>query len=767
MGLTTTTGMIAPLPSTRRMDWPTPPAAASPVVSQPSTLPADTVSLLQRPAYPSNALLQQTPKPQVLAPPLATSQLTPFVPATASLGLAAPVQPLSVATPLASVGASQSVSEIHHVAHPQVNWQNHMRDMFKQNKAIIYAFSVRSFGARDKDGDGKISPEDRENGTWISLIPRLDELVNYGVNTIHLLPINPPGGGERRFGEAGSLYATGDYTKINPEFSDPTVPLSDIDQARLFINEAHKRGIHVIVDVPSCASYELAEKRPDLIDYDDKAQIPKDRPIAFADIKDHMKTPVNWVDIIMFKNNGPLLEYYDKFFDLMVNKVGVDGFRVDVARARPDWFWKPLIDKYRTVNPQLGFFGETYIQEDQSPMPPILPDRPYDLMRTGFDIVYGQDHIFYLWNAKEFWDWTLDARKRTLETAGPDHNFAGTYYTHDDPPLFSNGGVPQSMLAVGMMMTQPWTSPYIMDGLLTGDDNRYDIFNWVKPAIGEHPEIGDFCKAMSTLRKAYEPVFTQGTIHIPPVEGKKNAEAPNILTFARHWGDKTLLIVANKDVNARQQGTLKIPGLRADQPLSDLAPNLWPDSRLTVSEGKIQADLAPGSFQVFEIDTPNIAQDLPDPFANFQPTKTPEQLEKEQDDITPPPEAQESVARVLANTPAAPPWLSEVWVPVPTPLNAANAMQPFKRPAPAAAASLNREFQPPTSGPATLPKPKPQATPAPSLPVALTGSPLAFPADMPPSPFVMASSALPSPALAPAFGQRRPAQDSPFRLTAP
>jgi glycosidase len=525
-----------------------------------------------------------------------------------------------------------------------VRWHNDLKQMFHRNQAIIYALNIRTFGAQDKNGDARISVNLRENGTFLSAVNQLDQLVNLGVNTIHVLPINPIGQ-TKRLGEGGSLYAPSDYHSLNPEFDTPGNNLNVLQEARIFVDECHKRGIHVMVDVPSCASADLTKSRPDLI---------------LKDKYGRTLVPTNWIDIVMFKNDKALQDYYEGFFDLMANKVGVDGFRVDVARARTLPFWQHFIGKY----PDKAWLAESYCQEDQSPLKNLPRDIPEDLLKVGFDSFYGQFHIFHsMSNAKEYMDYMLSNRAMFQRASqigkppaysatpqpgiapppytpfangqtgkppaynpqlnpgetrlspnelplrpGDDKSFIGSFLSHDDPSLMEHGGVPMCLLSSGLMTTQPWTNPYILDGFTTGYTGDFDIFNFVPQHKGNHPEIGLFLKHMLALRKQYEPVLNQGAFIPIPVNGGPNNQ---VIAFARQANGKTLLVIANKDINARQKATLNIPGLLQNQPMQNLVPGYGRPSYFYPSDNQISVDMGPGRFHMFEINTPHLAQQLP------------------------------------------------------------------------------------------------------------------------------------------------------------
>lgn len=534
-------------------------------------------------AFPS---LSPLPMPWVAAPmpmyPPVSSQRS-FPQSSQPVFHPAPRPFFPTLPPKARVEATQAIKSLEAASPALPVGPKALKDLFQNNESVLYAINVRTFGAEDKNNDGQISFQQGENGTFLSSIKRLDEIAALGINTIHLLPILPVGR-KKRLGEAGSVYAPRTYHELNPEFADRTSPLSVVEQARKFVQEAHKRGINVMVDVPSCASVDLAEARPDLI---------------ARDLQGKPLVPTNWIDILMFQNGQPLVEYFEGFFDLMVNQVGVDGFRVDVARARPAWFWDHFISKY----PDHAWLAESYTQEDASPMENIPRDVPESLLKIGFDSIYGQFHIFHdLKSSNDYLRYLIEGNGM-LKRAGVGKSFIGSFLTHDDPSLMPHGGVTISLLVSGLMSTQPWTNPYILDGFTTGYEKPFDIFNFRPRPKGQHPEIGRFLKHMLKLRKEYKDVITQGLFIPIPLSQEKDSQ---VIAFARHHRGKTLLIVANKDINARHSGRLFVPGLKMDQQLANLAPSYGRLSKFVVEQNQVKVDLGPGRFHMFEIDTPDL-----------------------------------------------------------------------------------------------------------------------------------------------------------------
>ena len=91
--------------------------------------------------------------------------------------------------------------------------------------AIIYQLHVKSFFDANNDGIGDFP----------GLISKLDYIAELGVNTIWLLPFYP----SPRLDDG---YDIAEYTGVHPEYGT-------LDDVKLFIEEAHRRGIRIITEL--------------------------------------------------------------------------------------------------------------------------------------------------------------------------------------------------------------------------------------------------------------------------------------------------------------------------------------------------------------------------------------------------------------------------------------------------------------------------------------------------------------------------------------
>ena len=442
-----------------------------------------------------------------------------------------------------------------------------------------------------------------------------------GINTLHVLPVNPPGT-KRSYGIAGSLYAPLDFLQIDPALRDPNDSRSVDEQFKYFVDEAHKRGMKVMLDLPSCASYDLYEKRNDLMAIERNGL--SKTPQGWSDIR--MLGP--WKDETKRELNDALITMHKQFIDKF-QSLGIDGIRADVSRTKPTEFWDIIIPYSRKKDPQFAWLAETYVYEDASPQLNMMHDRPIDALRAGFDSFYGQYHIFHEWGtAKEFNDYiklNLALSKRL--PAGK--TCLGSFTTHDDKSAMIHGGENFANMTTIIQSTIPMCNPYFVDGFQTGDYYNYkysetysdetmtdnhimdhhsyqlDIFNLSRKPGGEYPDMERVLRDTLKMRSENKDLFADrrsAFIELDKIGDKKD----QIIAYARHNKGRTALIIANKNPNRRLTGTIIVPGLKSSQKLVNMAPSYGEKSVFQVAKGEVRVDLAPCSAYVFEIDTPKI-----------------------------------------------------------------------------------------------------------------------------------------------------------------
>ena len=444
-----------------------------------------------------------------------------------------------------------------------------LRTTFQNNKSIMYSINLRTFNANDKNGNGIIDFSEGETaGSFINAIERLDELRELGINTIHLLPITSVGK-IKALGTAGSLYAMSDFTTLNPQLLDDESELTPKEQAKLFIDECHKKGIKVVVDLPSCGAYDLFINRPDLFvqDKDGSAFIPAD-----------------WADVRLFNvpNNESLLKsdifILHKFFVKYMTDLGIDGIRADVATIKPYIFWKELISYARKINPNFMFLAEASEAWTEP-----TSDKAYftdykQLMSAGFDGYYGNYFDLKNWKTMKDLANPVKNQQKIFKIYKEKKSVIGSFETHDVVSPLITGGENFSKIIIWLNATLP-LNPYYVDGFLQADDYIYeysnkkanetytddeyyyvhqgqiDIFNFSRKPGSDSTVLIEEQKKAIELRKTFEEQITKGKFI------QLSEDNSEIFAYQRTLNNKSVVIIINRNLVKSNDLNIKIKNI--------------------------------------------------------------------------------------------------------------------------------------------------------------------------------------------------------------
>ena len=283
-----------------------------------------------------------------------------------------------------------------------------------------------------------------------------------GVNTVYLLPITKTGK-LKALGTAGSLYALDSFEKLNPQLDDKSNPMSVEQEAKMFFDEAHRLGLRVIVDIPSCGSYDMSLEKPDLF---------------IKDKNGNAVVPADWTDVRLFKMydengklNSTLVENYKSMITMLQN-LGADGIRADVAAIKPYEFWKEVIDYARLKDPQILFIAEACPTWTN----PIKQWGDYTsvekLLEAGFDGYYGDWANFdEITKSKDIFKRIKSDMKISKQFNNQKTTMA-SFATHDQQSVIVRGGLPMWEMITWLNITLAM-NPYFLDGYVTGDNYIY------------------------------------------------------------------------------------------------------------------------------------------------------------------------------------------------------------------------------------------------------------------------------------------------------
>ena len=486
----------------------------------------------------------------------------------------------------------------------QVNAQNvnnDARKLFLENNAIIYEINMRTFNAKDTNGNGIIDFNlGEESGSFINAIDRLDEIQAMGINMLHILPVTPTGK-TKALGTAGSLYAASSFNKINEQLKDKNSKLALNEQAKKFIEEAHKRGIRIILDIPACGAYDLYLQRPELF-VKDKEQIPV--------------IPADWTDVRLLNAgneiaiNDDVFGVYKEFVDMAIDELGVDGIRADVAHCKPAKFWKELISYSRKKDPQFLWLAESSDSWHEA-ISAYGVFTPYDkLLDAGFDGYYGSFFDLKNWHTADELINHIQFNRNISQTAPK--SVIGSFTTHDElSPVLING-IPYSTMIIWLNATLPVNS-YFVDGFATGDDYVYpwanqkaessftdddfyfahrgkiDIFNFSRKPGKDNPALLQEFTVANKFKQSIFPIITHGKF-TPLKTGH-----PAVFAYAMSYNNSTVLVYGNLDFdNPSGDVNIKIPGLAEDTINIAVKARLQPK----LSSGKMLVQLEAGEINV-------------------------------------------------------------------------------------------------------------------------------------------------------------------------
>lgn len=487
-------------------------------------------------------------------------------------------------------------------------WENDLRTKFLNNEAIILEINIRNFNSIDIDGSGFIDTELGETkGTFLNAIDRLDEIKNLGINTLHILPITPTGK-LKALGTAGSLYAAADFSSINKDLYDSNSDLTLEQQAAKFIEEAHKRNIRVIIDVPACGSYDLFLQRPDLFVRNSEGE-----PVL----------PSDWTDVRLLstgteeKIDSNTYSLYKDFVKYVI-KLGADGIRADVAHSKTKTFWEELIKYSRNKDPEFLWLAESSESWHEAIAPQAVFTAYDKLLEAGFDGYYGSFFNIKDWHNSSELNKQLSFTFNTLKSFPDKKSVIGSFTTHDEvSPILINGEQLSTMI-IWLNSTLPVNS-YFVDGFQTGDDYNYpmankealstntddnlyfthngkiDIFNFSRKPGGDNNSIKNEFIIGNNVKSSILPILNNGIYTAIKVKN------PNIFAYTFEYENKKVFTAGNLDFKNNQKSYVKIDKLDKNNKIIPLKISKMPE----IKGNTINLNMKPGEIIVLIIHSTN------------------------------------------------------------------------------------------------------------------------------------------------------------------
>ncbi len=394
-------------------------------------------------------------------------------------------------------------------------------------------------------------------GTFKAFEQHLTRLKKMDVNILWLMPIFPIGELHRKASQTviaeeikdtaqrnkilGSYYSTKDYYSVNPEFGT-------LDEFKSLVNEIHKLGMYVILDIAvnhTSWDNEWVKTHPDFYTRIEKGNYPwkkewmDEHPDYYKDLeKLGMTYPISpnetdWWDVADLNyDNKELRNYMVDVLKFWVKETDIDGYRCDVAGMVPTDFWDTARIELDKVKPVF------MLAEAEQP----------DLQIRAFDMTYAWE-LHHIMNSIAKGTMNPDTIKSYFEkqdTLYPANAYRMNFITNHDENTwngteFERLGNGVKTFAV-LIYTLPGM-PLTYSGQETGLNKRLAFFE--KDTIHWDPESPwiEFYTVLNKL-KTNNPALWNGnyggSLKILPSTAKKS-----VLAFTRELGENKIFVITN------------------------------------------------------------------------------------------------------------------------------------------------------------------------------------------------------------------------------
>jgi cyclomaltodextrinase len=362
---------------------------------------------------------------------------------------------------------------------------------------VVYEIYPRAFSAQ---------------GNFNGITARLDDLKDLGVNILWLMPIHPIGQ-EKKKGTIGSPYAVRDYYGINPDYGTK-------EDFKKLINEAHQRGMKVIIDiVANHTSWDsVMMKWPEYYEHDASG---------------HITYPHDWSDVAELNYANPQLRrYMTDMLKYWLREFDLDGFRCDVAEEVPTDFWENARAELDKIKPDIVMLAEGH--KPELLLKAFDFDYSWPLHSALTNVLQGRGRASDLhaeWD-REFKEWP----RGSLHMRFSDN--------HDERRAIARFGEPAAIAASALMFTLDGV-PLLYNGMEVGDTTEsgapalFEKLPVFWPIAERRPEFPRFYKQMMALRRS------SNALRRGSVEWLRNSDESRVLTYVRRTKDEEVLVAIN------------------------------------------------------------------------------------------------------------------------------------------------------------------------------------------------------------------------------
>ena len=428
----------------------------------------------------------------------------------------------------------------------------HESDRFKAPEWVKETVWYQIFPERFSNGDKKNDPEnvlewdsrdvltrtDFYGGDIQGIMDKLDYLQDLGINGLYLTPIfRAP---------SNHKYDTTDYYEVDPDFGDKAL-------FRSFVEEAHKRGMRVMLDaVFNHIGAESTQWR-DVAEYQEESRYKdwffiKEHPVPSAEeIRNRPPETIEHVENLPYEtyayvpmmpkintHNPEVQEYLLNIATYWIKEFDIDGWRLDVANEVDHAFWRKFNEACLAVKPDLYILGEIWTSSrswlDGEQFHGVMN---YSLVGNIIDY-FVEKQIPTRKMANVLNEQLMQYRKQTQET------MFNMLDSHDVPRILTmaNGDIDLVKATLTFMFMMHGT-PCIYYGTEVGMMGGADPQNRRCMVWDEEQQdrvMYDFTKELIAFRKEFQPLLSYGFLKWDIV-----LDEEKVVGVKRHIGDEALI----------------------------------------------------------------------------------------------------------------------------------------------------------------------------------------------------------------------------------
>ena len=370
-------------------------------------------------------------------------------------------------------------------------------------------------------------------GTLKAAADMLPHLNRLGIDIVYLSPVTEADDDLRkefwskRQNNSGlnnpcSPYRVKNYWKIDPEYGTD-------DDLKYFIQEAHKFGMKVLLDIVyyhcgPCA--DLITEHPDFVTRDENGNVKSGE----------------WCFPALNFENPELREHLHQNMEYFIREFDADGFRCDVCDMVPLDFWEAARPRLDALKPDVIMLAEGSLRENQN----VAFDFSYTFSwRQLYDAFAGgpADKMPPLW--QEYYDKLLPG---TIVARYTEHHDLANDRGENRPERFLGSKAHDTMLFINLCLDGV---PFIYNGQEAADTSVNSI--WANRFHGAHMRI-DWSRAMTDdgirrfelLQKMIKIRHTNHALTHGSVNWLQHDQPEHILAFTRNVENgQNLLVIAN------------------------------------------------------------------------------------------------------------------------------------------------------------------------------------------------------------------------------